>query len=551
MLLSLAGDTEWIEKETLNRFVADSLKGDANSDSDADSQVGDAESDDAPARKKKKKQKLSKPTVSDLLTAIVRTQGLQNPIAVIGYTRMLRGESFVSGTVNIDGEDRRLVPTHMLCGLAPGRSVEDLVQMAGRSTFNGRSVLHRNRGANAKVKILIHHRDWDLAIAYYNFQDRIFDLLNKGKRIDEVLDTEGSHIKHEWCCDITAFLGRRTIGARKRENRLDDGLFERAETLDLDELKKTFPGRYWASRHCFMEFDQHGMQHQLRSPIPKDEHLKMKQMEREIEEYLYHEKDHFQNSAIILRRALMIAKPQWERGSSASVVRWHGSLAEPAEPAPTIFTSAGGDGHHRDELLRDAAKLQRPRNGGAVKLVCKPLYTRFEPARACNTCDQSKRKGSWWQKRGDCWPLFVVVEGRQGAFGGQKGSFGGVGSALALNPKIINFARKFAKYILQQPPLYSFHDVQQYCIGKKLIAREDTDTREPDCTSSSPSSAQPTQRRRGPGRPKGQSHPCVSDDACMNTRVVIWSWECEGPVPRCFHCGWSLLCHGAAGKRGR
>ena len=36
--------------------------------------------------------------------------------------------------------------------------VEDLVQMAGRCTFNGRTVLHRNMGTDSKVKVLIQHQ---------------------------------------------------------------------------------------------------------------------------------------------------------------------------------------------------------------------------------------------------------------------------------------------------------------------------------------------------------------------------------------------------------
>jgi len=63
-----------------------------------------------------------------------------------------------------------------LSSLAAGRSVKDLVQMAGRSTFNDLNVLHRNMGSHAKVKILIQYRDWDLAIAYYRFQHHLFDL---------------------------------------------------------------------------------------------------------------------------------------------------------------------------------------------------------------------------------------------------------------------------------------------------------------------------------------------------------------------------------------
>jgi hypothetical protein len=138
---------------------------------------------------------------------------------------MLRGESFVSDIVMIEGKDRRIVPTHMLCGLAPGRSIEDLVQMAGRVTFIGRDVLNCNMGQDAKVKILISDKDWDLACAYYRFQDQLFHLLKEGKSIQELLAAPDKNnlnpcpqIKYDWSSDITAFMGKRTIGAKKRNN---------------------------------------------------------------------------------------------------------------------------------------------------------------------------------------------------------------------------------------------------------------------------------------------------------------------------------------------
>jgi len=109
---------------------------------------------------------------------------------------------------------RRIVPTHMLCGLAPTRSIEDLVQMAGRTTYMGVQVLKDNQGEGAKVKILIHHRDWDLAVSYYRFQDKMFSMLDEGKSIQDVLATQGLRtISYDWSCDILASIGKRSIGA--------------------------------------------------------------------------------------------------------------------------------------------------------------------------------------------------------------------------------------------------------------------------------------------------------------------------------------------------
>jgi len=102
----------------------------------------------------------------------------------------------------------------MLCGLAPTRSIEDLVQMAGRTTYMGVQVLKDNQGEDAKVKILIHHRDWDLAVSYYMFQNKMFSMLDEGKSIQDVLATQGLRtISYDWSCDILASISERSIGA--------------------------------------------------------------------------------------------------------------------------------------------------------------------------------------------------------------------------------------------------------------------------------------------------------------------------------------------------
>jgi len=116
----------------------------------------------------------------------------------------------------------------MLCGLLERRSAEDLVQMLGRATFNdpGRKAL----GSNAKIKILIQYNDWDLAVAYYRFQDELFNHLRSGKSIQEVLVL----IKHDFSSDIRPFMGKRTIGAKKRNNTLD-ARFERPKSEGKEE----------------------------------------------------------------------------------------------------------------------------------------------------------------------------------------------------------------------------------------------------------------------------------------------------------------------------
>jgi len=207
---------------------------------------------------------------------------------------MLRGSSFVSSAVTIDNRNRRVVCTHMLCGLQPGRSAEDLIQMAGRVTGNGRSALLENMGVGAKVKILMNHQDFDLVLAYYRFQDELFEGL-KTKSIQDMLppllEKTGREMKYQYGSNFVPVLGKRTIGrtsmhhnklsgllsnppllstshiaaplgtwpgAKKRNIELPEGVqFDRPE-MTSDEYRKNFPGSYWASHNLHKEFDTKG-----------------------------------------------------------------------------------------------------------------------------------------------------------------------------------------------------------------------------------------------------------------------------------------------------
>ena len=67
----------------------------------------------------------------------------------------------------------------MLCGLGGKRSIDDLVQMIGRATYNGSNHLDRNMGVGAKVEVLINFRDWDLVKDYLAFQDQVAEKLTQ------------------------------------------------------------------------------------------------------------------------------------------------------------------------------------------------------------------------------------------------------------------------------------------------------------------------------------------------------------------------------------
>jgi len=585
MQLSLAGEKKWIKEDELSTFVHDALAESHLDGSDphswmagisADDEIeGDDREDDdhqklSSARKssKTKKTPMPTPSVSDLLTAIVKAKGLGYPIAVIGYTRMLRGESFVSSTVLIGGEGRRIVPTHMLCGLAPGRSVEDLVQMAGRVTFTGRNHLDRNMlgpqhdrnmQAKAKVKILISYKDWDLACAYYRFQDQLFLRLKQGESIQDLLDDTVRSHKFDWDSDMRAFMGKRTIGAKKRNN-----TFSARYTTpgDAQLIKDTFPGEAWALEHGNVECDTKGQKWKLCSPFSVEQLLHMQPMWRDIVDYLYHEKETFQPVAHIIRRAVMLAKNEWhcqqrrskfgrrvhhdqphappspldedgklrwiieklvERSEDFSQVkvRWKGyaaehdtwedldSLEEELEhdvmkdlqeeldrdgPERTYFTRDGKNGTiDREDLLQDHAKLSATRQGVA-QLKNKKAYQRFEPARATNSAKWEDKR-TWWQKKGDYWPIFVAADPRR--TGSLQNAAQSAAERLILNAEIIKFARMFSKEINSQPPLHKFLEYQRFCVDRGLLPREEDAVEDMYLAESSPAPPTTEQRRRG------------------------------------------------------
>ena len=95
----------------------------------------------------------------------------QLPFAVIGYTMMIRGESFRS--------DRR-VPTHMVNHMSAAMSIDRIVQSAGRATFQGADFLERNKFDGVSVLMLKH--DYDTVRAYMRLMDQIKERIVKKKQ---------------------------------------------------------------------------------------------------------------------------------------------------------------------------------------------------------------------------------------------------------------------------------------------------------------------------------------------------------------------------------
>ena len=70
---------------------------------------------------------------------------------------------------------------------------------------------------------------------------------------------------------------------------------------------------------------------------------------------------------------------------------------------------------------------------------------------------------------------------------------------LMLNPEIIKFARRFASYILRQPPLHEFHEIQCFCEERGLLRRQEDAVE--DISSADGSLAPSTTEQRRRGRP--------------------------------------------------
>ena len=147
------------------------------------------------------------------------------PIAIFGYSQMIRGDSFRS--------DFR-VPTHMVQMLSNAMSVDRLVQSAGRSSFLGKEKLQEIAtatagGGHGHVRVLMTFLDYLTVRAYVEFMSMIADEINTGAKVEELFDPakrEGKYLPH-----FSILVGdyqRRTIGNRneKLHDALDRSLFQ-------------------------------------------------------------------------------------------------------------------------------------------------------------------------------------------------------------------------------------------------------------------------------------------------------------------------------------
>ena len=117
-------------------------------------------------------------TVSQVIQHADDNHGLDMPLTVIGYSQMIRGDSFRS--------DRR-VPTHICCALGTQMSIEKMVQAIGRATY-GSSTLQDNGFSHVKVLTLAN--DFCTAKAYPKWLEEMSRMLKDGMTIQEALSTD-------------------------------------------------------------------------------------------------------------------------------------------------------------------------------------------------------------------------------------------------------------------------------------------------------------------------------------------------------------------------
>jgi hypothetical protein len=156
-------------------------------------------------------------TISQVIQHADEEDGLDMPLVVIGYSQMIRGDSFRS--------DCR-VPTHMCCALGTCMSIDKMVQAMGRATY-GDSKLEQNGFTH--VTVLTFANDYDTAKAYPVWLQEMNNKIKHGMSIGEALSSSATYTDQ---ANVT-FGQNRTIG-QKRDKLVLDVRFEQP---NLDKLR--------------------------------------------------------------------------------------------------------------------------------------------------------------------------------------------------------------------------------------------------------------------------------------------------------------------------
>lgn len=141
-----------------------------------------------------KKEKIS------VAEALKRFDCTNSPVAVIGYTMMIRGDSFRSS---------KRVPSHILESLGRGMSIDKVMQSVGRATGKFKRRLSKNGFEH--VKVLMKSTDYDTVLAYPQFLQELQTQLDHGVSLREALS--GAHT-YAWKSNY-AFRQTRTIGQKR------------------------------------------------------------------------------------------------------------------------------------------------------------------------------------------------------------------------------------------------------------------------------------------------------------------------------------------------
>jgi len=120
-------------------------------------------------------------TIGDVIQHADAQDGLEMPLVIIGYSQMIRGDSFRSN---------ERVPTHICVNLGRQMSIEKMVQAMGRATY-GESKLQDNGFEHVTVLTLA--SDYDTAQAYPVWLQEMSDKLADGMSIQDALSPECSY----------------------------------------------------------------------------------------------------------------------------------------------------------------------------------------------------------------------------------------------------------------------------------------------------------------------------------------------------------------------
>jgi len=156
-------------------------------------------------------------TIGDVIQLVDDQDGLDMPLVVIGYSQMIRGDSFRSNC---------RVPTHMCCALGTCMSIDKMVQAMGRATYSD-SKLEQNGFTH--VTVLTFANDYDTAKAYPVWLQEMNDKMKGGMSFWDALSSSATYTDQ---ANVT-FGQNRTIGQRRDKLVLDVGF----EQPKLDELR--------------------------------------------------------------------------------------------------------------------------------------------------------------------------------------------------------------------------------------------------------------------------------------------------------------------------